>query len=231
MIYGKSILAIIPARGGSKGLPRKNILELKGKPLIAWTIEAAKKSTYIDTVVVSSEDNEIIEVALKWGAEIPFHRPQELAQDDTPSIDIILHAINILPQYDYILLLQPTSPLRTAEDIDSCIEYFFSMKATSCVSISQVKSSPYWMYSLEKNNKLKSLLGSESSVHYQRQKLPVIYEINGAIYIAEKKWLIKNKGYISNETIGYIMEENKSIDIDNESDFLLAQILMKSYSS
>jgi CMP-N,N'-diacetyllegionaminic acid synthase len=119
MFEGKTILAIVPARGGSKGVPRKNIRLLAGKPLIAWTIDEAKKSRYIDRLILSSEDDEIIEVAREFGCEIPFKRPDELAQDDTPGIESVIHAINTLEEkYDFVVLLQPTSPLRTVEDID-----------------------------------------------------------------------------------------------------------------
>ncbi|MEH2097772.1 acylneuraminate cytidylyltransferase family protein, partial [Nostoc sp.] len=121
MIHGKKVLAIIPARGGSKAVPRKNIREIGGKPLIAWTIEEAKKSQYIDRLILSSEDDEIISIAQKWGCEIAFKRPVELAQDDTPGIAPVLHALNQLPIYDYVVLLQPTSPLRQVIDIDGCI--------------------------------------------------------------------------------------------------------------
>lgn len=121
MINGKKVLAIIPARGGSKGIPKKNIKPLNGKPLIAWTIEEAKKSVYIDKLIVSTDCEEILEVAKEFGAEVPFKRPAELAQDDTPSVELILHAIDYLSGYDYITLLQPTSPLRVVKDIDQCI--------------------------------------------------------------------------------------------------------------
>nr|HPK54819.1 acylneuraminate cytidylyltransferase family protein [Smithellaceae bacterium] len=117
MIQGKTVLAIIPARGGSKGIPRKNITNLAGKPLIAWTIEEAKKSKYIDRLILSSEDNEIIQVAKEWGCEVPFIRPRELAEDDTLGIEPVLHALNtIKKKYDYVVLLQPTSPLRSVDD-------------------------------------------------------------------------------------------------------------------
>lgn len=141
------ILAIIPARGGSKGVPRKNIRELAGKPLIAWTIEEAKKSKYIDRLILSTEDDEIIEVAKQYGCEVPFKRPIELAQDDTPGIDPVLHAIEQCPGYDYVVLLQPTSPLRTVDDIDGCIEQLLSSDGTNfCVSVTEPEKSPYWMY-------------------------------------------------------------------------------------
>jgi len=123
MINNKTILTIIPARGGSKGVKRKNVRNLAGKPLIAWTIEAAKNSKYLDRVVLSSEDKEIIKIAKEYGCEVPFVRSKELAKDDTPGIDVVLHALNMIRErYNYVVLLQPTSPLRTECHIDECIE-------------------------------------------------------------------------------------------------------------
>ena len=124
MIQNKRVLAIIPARGGSKGVSRKNIMVVAGKPLIAWTIEEAIKSRFIDRVVVSSDDSEIIEISRELGANVPFVRPREMAEDDTPMITPVVHLLNKLPDnYDYSVLLQPTSPLRTVQDIDECIKY------------------------------------------------------------------------------------------------------------
>ena len=220
------ILAIIPARGGSKGVPRKNIRELAGKPLIAWTIEEAKKSKYISKLILTSEDDEIIEVAKKYGCEVPFKRPKELAQDDTPGIMPILHGIETCPGYDYVLLLQPTSPLRNSEDIDSFIEFFLANDASACVSVCKTKESPYWMYHLnETENKLLPLIESNSS-YYRRQELPVSYILNGALYIAKNDWLKENQTFLSDETIGYIMPTERSIDIDNLLDFQLCELML-----
>jgi len=138
MYKDKKILALIPARGGSKGLPRKNIKPLLGKPLIAWTIEQSLASKYLDKVVVSTEDKEIAEISKKYGAEVPFIRPKELAKDDTPSIDVVLHAIDFLEKkelFNIIVLLQPTSPLRTISDIDNSIEFLFSKNAQAIISV------------------------------------------------------------------------------------------------
>src|SRR5690349_12171236 len=147
MIQDKSILAIIPARGGSKSIPYKNLAPLVGKPLIAWTIEEAKKSKYIDRLILSSEDEQIIKTAKAYGCEAPFIRPAELSLDETPGIAPVLHALKeIKEHYDYILLLQPTSPLRTAEDIDKALEFALENGAAFCVSITVPDKSPYWMY-------------------------------------------------------------------------------------
>lgn len=218
------VLAIIPARGGSKGVPRKNILELAGKPLIAWTIEAAKKSKYIDRLILSSEDDEIIEVAKQYGCEVPFKRPVELAQDDTPGIDPVMHAIMQCPGYDYAVLLQPTSPLRTTEDIDSCIEKILSHKAPFCVSVTELAKSPYWMYTLE-NDKMKSLLPQDTLIA-RRQELPKSYALNGAVYVAEINKLLKEKSFITEETVAFIMSQESSFDIDTLIDFKICESLI-----
>ena len=228
MIKNKKILAIIPARGGSKGLPRKNIRELAGKPLIVWTIKEAKKSKYIDRLILSSEDEEIIRIAKKQGCGTAFIRPTELAQDITPGIDPVIHALQAIPEkYDYVVLLQVTSPLRTVNDIDHCIEYFIQGSAPSCVSVAESKESPYWMYSLTSDNKIKPLFAKNKKIIARRQDLPKVYILNGAIYCAEVNWLLKNKTFFNKKTVAYIMPEERSVDIDNEIDLKLADLLIK----
>lgn len=223
MINGNSVLAIIPARGGSKSIPRKNIKILAGKPLIAWTIEEAKKSKYIDRLIISSEDKEIIAVAKKFGCEVPFIRPLELSQDDTPTIEAVIHAINTIPeQYDYICLLQPTSPLRKSNNIDECIEKCISKNAKSCVSVTRVDKTPYWMFEIDKNDKLKSFF-SDIDINKNRQQLPDAFVLNGAVYVACTSQLISEKKYITENTLSYIMDKNISIDIDDLEDWKNAE--------
>ena len=221
MIGDKKVLAVIPARGGSKGIPRKNITEVAGKPLIAWTIEAAKKSQFIDRLILSSEDDEIIAVAKQWGCEVPFRRPNELARDDTPGIDPVIHAIDRLPGYDYIVLLQPTSPLRITEDIDQCISLCFEKKTNSCVSVSEPDKSPYWMYSINPQGVLEPLLPQEK-LPLRRQECPAVYALNGAVYVADSRWLLQKKSLVSGETLAYVMPKERAIDIDNKADLLYA---------
>lgn len=223
------ILAIIPARGGSKGIPRKNIRQLAGKPLLAWTIKEAKKSNYISSTILSSEDPEIINVAKQYGCEVPFIRPLELAQDDTPGIDTVLHAIENCPSFDYVVLLQPTSPLRTVEDIDECIKYFMEQKADFCVSVSETDKSPYWMYKIDKNGKMESLIKSEE-IPTRRQDLRKTYSLNGAIYVAKIDKLIDSKSFLTPSTLAYIMKKEHSIDIDNELDLKLCEWYLDEYS-
>ena len=227
MIADKTVLAIIPARGGSKGVLRKNIRELGGKPLIAWTIGEAKKSNYIDRIILSSEDDEIIEVAKQWGCEVPFIRPRELAQDNTPGIDPVIHAIEMLPEkYDYIVLLQPTSPLRRTEDIDGCLEFTIAQGVTSCVSVTEPEKSPYWMYQMAQDSHRLEPLLVQTHEATRRQDLPTVYALNGAVYVITSRALLENKDFITNETIGYVMSKEHSVDIDTELDFEFVSCLL-----
>lgn len=226
MIAGKTILAIIPARGGSKGVPRKNTRILAGKALIAWTIEAAKKSKYIDRLILSSENEEIIQVAKDWGCEVPYKRPIELARDDTPGIESVIHAINTLGEkYDFVVLLQPTSPLRTVEDIDGCVQHCIMTESPACVSLTEAQQSPYWMYNLDDDMKLKSFVQNGEIIN-RRQDLPKVYVLNGAVYVAESGFIMEHKSFLTDETAGYIMSGENSVDIDTELDFAYCEWLI-----
>jgi CMP-N-acetylneuraminic acid synthetase len=224
------ILAIIPARGGSKGLPRKNIRLLAGKPLIAYTIEVALKSKYVDKVIVSTEDEEITEVSKKYGAEV-IERPNELAKDDTLTTDVIFHVLEILKVKNYnpdiVVLLQPTSPLRKAEDIDNAIELFLSSDCESVVSVCEIEHPPYWSFKIEEVY-LKPLF-DKRYLRMRRQDLERTYIPNGAIYVSIPRTLYKYKGFYCNYIIPYIMPIERSVDIDNEIDFMLAELLVKKY--
>ncbi len=227
MVKGKKILAIIPARGGSKGLPGKNILKLGDKPLIAWTIEAGKASKYIDRLILSSEDNQIISVAKNCMCEVPFVRPLELAQDKTPGIDVVIHAIETIPEnYDYVVLLQPTSPFRGVLDIDKCIKFCIENNVSSSVSVTKASENPYWMYSIDGENKLVPLIKTDNKI-YQRQLAPESFILNGAIYIARTSCLLASKSFLNADTIAFPMPFNRSVDIDTESDFLNAESMLK----
>lgn len=227
MISGKKVLAIISARGGSKGVPRKNIRNFAGKPLLVWTIEVAKKSKYIDRLVLSSDNQEIIDVAEKNGCEIPFIRPANLALDQTPGIDPIIHAISEINGYDIVILLQPTSPFRILEDIDGCLETMISFDFPSCVSVSEADQSPYWMYTVDGNGKLHNLMPQKSLVT-KRQDLPTVYKLNGAVYMAEIEWLKVSKSFLTESTGSYIMPKCRSHDIDTEEDFLNGERMLQS---
>lgn len=225
MIEGKRVLGVIPARGGSKGVPRKNIRVVGGKPLIAWTIEAAQKSKYIDRLILSSEDQEIIKVARNWGCDAPFVRPLDLAQDHTPGIDPVLHAINEVPGFDYVMLLQPTSPLRTTEDIDQCLEWCLYQDAPSCVTVTSPDKSPYWMYTLGDKRTMCPLISSELITN--RQDLPKVYALNGAIYVAKISFLTTEKSFIHANTAAFIMPKERSLDIDDAFDLDLFDFIVK----
>jgi CMP-N,N'-diacetyllegionaminic acid synthase len=225
MMKSKRVLAVIPARGGSKGLPGKNIMNLHGKPLLAWTIEEAQKSKYIDRIILSSDDEEIIRVAREWGCEVPFVRPMELAQDHTPGIDPILHAIQFCAGYDYVVLLQPTSPLRTVEDIDGCISFCLDNQASACVSVTAVDKSPYWMYTLNSSYQLSPLIQTDNLIA-RRQDLPEIWALNGAVYVSNTTWLVQSKTFLTEDTLGFVMPMERSMDIDSKMDFDLAEFLL-----
>lgn len=232
MYRGKNILGLIPARGGSKGLPRKNIKPLLGKPLIAWTIEQALTSKYIDMVVVSTDDKEIAEISKKYGAAVPFIRPKELAEDNAKGIDVVLHAIDWLKendkrkQYDLVMLLQPTSPLRTTEGIDKAIEFLFLKEAKAIVSVCEVDHHPLWANTLPEDGCMKDFIRREVT-NKNRQELPVFYRLNGTIYLAYCDYIKQCKSFMGKETFAYIMPTERSIDIDSKTDLKLAEIIMK----
>lgn len=220
-----SLLAIIPARGGSKGIPRKNIRPLCGKPLIAWSIEAALQAAGVDRVIVSTEDEEIAEVARAHGADVPFLRPRELAADDTPGIAPVLHALEQLPGYRDVLLLQPTSPLRTAADIEGILAARAMANAPAAVSVVEAAQSPYWMYRLDARQQLVNLMGMPPAT--RRQDLPTAYALNGALYVADTEWLQRTKTFLAEATTGYVMPAERSADIDTPLDWKWVEFIMK----
>ncbi len=231
MINGKSVMAIIPARGGSKGLPEKNIKELYGKPLIAWSIEVAKACSVIDKIVVSTDDENIADVAKTYGAEMPFMRPAELANDTASTIDVIFHAINWLREHEnyqpeYILLLQPTSPLRTVEDIEGAIQTLKDKDARAIVSVCETDHHLWWSSTLPENSNMKAFLRPEI-LNKRRQDLPVFFRLNGAIYLSETEYLIECKGFFGPDTFAYKMPRSRSVDIDSAIDFKLAGLLLE----
>jgi CMP-N,N'-diacetyllegionaminic acid synthase len=225
VIAGKRVLGLIPARGGSKRLPRKNLLPLAGKPLIAWTIEAALASRYLDRVVLSSDDDEIMGVAERYGCEVPFRRPDSLAADHTPGIDPVLHAIEELPGYDYVVLLQPTSPLRTANDIDGAMEKCHDRGALSCVSVCRADKPPHWMYTLDDREHLSPIMPDGPRVH-RGQDLEV-YTLNGALYVAAVPDLIRTEELVTDETTAFVMPGWRSVDVDTLLDLQWCEFLLR----
>lgn len=225
MYKSKTFLAIIPARGGSKRLPRKNILDLCGKPLVAWSIEAGLKSNYIDRVVVSSDDDEILNISSNFGAET-IKRPVELASDAATTFDAIKHTIENIQKYDYIVLLQPTSPLRNEKHIDEAIELLEEKQADAIVSVCEMDHSPLWSNTLPENGNMSSFLRDEV-LNKRSQDLEKYYRLNGAIYICKVEKLLEEKSFFLKENIfAYVMDRKSSIDIDEEIDFKIAKALI-----
>ena len=218
MIGTRKVLALIPARGGSKGLPGKNILPVGGRPLLAWSVDAARAARSVDRVVLSSDDDAIMAAARACGCEVPFVRPAALASDAATTIDVVMHALDALPGYDLIVLLQPTSPLRTAADIDAACERLASSGAPACVSVSLVDQSPYWMYRLGDNQSLVPVVEAPPGVT-RRQDLPAVYALNGAVYVADTAWLRQARTFITRATVAHVMPAERSIDIDTIADF------------
>ena len=234
MIKGKKLLAVIPARGGSKRLPRKNILNLAGKPLIAWTIETALGSKYIDKLVVSTDDKEIANISNKYGADVPFIRPSRLATDESTTVDVILHLLNELKkigdEYDYIMLLQPTSPLRTSQNIDDSVKLMKESNSDAIISVCETEHPPLWCNTLPDDMSMDNFL-DDSIKNKRSQDLPTQYRINGAIYIVTTKRLkLENSFFINSNSTAYIMKQDNSIDIDTKDDFHLASIKIESHA-
>ena len=225
MFKNKSILAIIPARGGSKGVTRKNMREVGGKTLLQWTVDQAQQSRYLDRTILSSEDPEIIDHAKLLGCEVPFIRPSDLSLDETPSIEPVLHALDQCAGYDYVVLLQLTSPLRLAVDIDSCIEHCINSAAPSCVSVTSANHPPEWMFTLKKDLVLEKVM--PDSMPLRRQDSKPVFTLNGAVYVARIKDLQSNKSFIMANTMGYTMPVERSLDLDTEYDFFLFESYLR----
>jgi len=224
-------IGLITARGGSKSIPQKNIKMLAGKPLIAWTIEAAQESKGLSRVIVSTDDEKIAEVARQWGAEVPFIRPAELALDDSSSISVVLHAINWMEESegfspDYVMLLQPTSPLRTAEDIDQSIELARKKRAVAVVSVCEAVHHPYDCKRVLGDETLADFISTDI-VYLRRQDLPPAYALNGAIYLCQRMSLLREQTFYPEGTIAYIMPPDRSLDIDTMWDWHLAELIIK----
>ena len=231
MINGKSLLAIIPARGGSKGFPGKNIKKLCGKPLIAWSIEQAKSCDNIDRIVISTDDESIANVAKQYGTEVPFMRPAELATDTASTVDVIFHVFDWYKKYEdfepeYILLLQPTSPLRAVTDIKGAIQTLKDKDARAVVSVCETDHHPWWSNILPEDSNMKDFLRPDI-LNKRRQELPVFYRLNGALYLTDSEYLLTHNGFIGPKTFAYKMPKTRSVDIDSAIDFKLAELLLE----
>lgn len=233
MKNGNTILAIIPARGGSKGLPMKNILNLCGKPLLGWPVQAAKNSRYIDKVIVSTDDKTIAEVADRMGAEVPFIRPKELANDTASSISVIIHALDFFKNrgidYKYVALLEPTSPLTESEDIDSAIENLCLKRdlADSIVGISRATSAhPAYAVVLESNGLINPFLQEDFRNALRRQDITELYLFDGSFYISDVSVLLKEKSFYHKRTMGYITPKWKSFEVDDIVDMICVEAIL-----
>lgn len=218
------ILGLVPARGGSKGVPRKNVRPLAGKPLIAWTVEAALASGVIDRVVVSTDDEEIASVGAAWGAEIPFMRPPQLSGDETPTIEVVRHALELLSDFDTLVLLQPTSPLRTAADVAAAVRLYEASQQRNCIAMTEATDSPNWSYYMD-GGALRPVLGDQ--IPLRRQDLPRVVTVNGAIYVANARRLEEQGSFLRPDMVPYLMPRERSVDIDTEFDFQLCEFLIR----
>jgi N-acylneuraminate cytidylyltransferase len=220
---------VITARGGSKGVPGKNTRSVHGLPLIGWTISAALKSNYLDRVILSSDSSEIISLARHYGCDTPFVRPSELATDLARSSDVLAHAIEELEEnYDLIVLLQPTSPLRTAEDIDAAIEIITSSSAPSVISVCEVDKSPYWMYKLNGKGCLVPFT-SGNDIPSRRQDCEPVYVPNGAIYVVRTELFLTDRLFVYSDTRALVMPALRSVDIDTYDDLELLECLCQKH--
>ena len=225
MFRNKTFLSIIPARGGSKRLPRKNVLDLCGKPLITWTIEAGLSSKYIDEVVVSSDDSEILGIASNLKVR-SIERPPQLASDTSSTFDAVKHTIDNIESYDYIVLLQPTSPLRNEVHIDKAIELLVSKDADAVISVCDMNHNPSWSNTLDESLSMKGFI-NKNSLNQRSQDMKKYYKLNGAIYICKTKKLLEEKSFFLKDNIfAFIMSSKSSVDIDKKEDFEFANLYL-----
>lgn len=233
MIEGKKVIAIITARGGSKGLPGKNIIDLNGKPLIAWTIDEAKKSKYIDKLIVSTDCEEIEKISKKFGAEVPFLRPESLASDTATSMDVVFHALNFFEEkneiFEYIVLLEPTSPLRTVEDIDTPLEILYKDKeGKAIVGVAKTESShPTCCVSINQQGLITPYLDQDHVTSLRRQDMSEVYFFDGTIYISDIETLKIKKSFYHEKTLPYIVSRDKQFEIDEKMDLYIIEAMIK----
>lgn len=232
MYKGKTILGIITARGGSKGLPKKNIKILHDKPLIAWSILPALKSKYIDYLMVSTDSQEICDISLEYGAKVPFLRPEEFAKDETSSVETVKNVLemlnNIGKYYDYIFLIQPTSPFRKTKHIDTSIQMLIDNQEEfdALVTINELERPVHWNRNI-KNSKLVPMIEYNKNKKYRRQDFEKTYRLNGMIYIIKTQTFLEQETFEPKNTMPYIVDNKSAIDIDTIEDFILASMYLK----
>lgn len=236
MIAEKKIVALIPARSGSKGLPKKNIIDFLGKPLLAWSIEAAKHSQYVDLVILSTDSQEIADIGLRYGAEAPFLRPQDISQDTSSSMELIKHAVEYIEKaysekFDILVLLEPTSPLRTSIDIDLALEKLIEVEnAKSLVSLGKVELQHATIQVGISNEGFVTLpLSTELLKHKKRQDLPENFFLDGSLYISYIHELLRHETFVHNKTVAFQMPKWKTIEIDDVYDYEMALCLARKF--
>ncbi|MDD5751687.1 MAG: acylneuraminate cytidylyltransferase family protein, partial [Candidatus Peribacteraceae bacterium] len=218
------VLALIPARGGSKSVPRKNILPIGGRPLLLWTIDAAKASGVCDRIVVSTDDEEVAALARSAGAEVPFLRPPEFARDDTPDYPVFTHAVDWLEKHekwrpDIVLWLRPTSPLRTADDIRNALDLLNSTGADAVRSVSETKQHPYWMKLMDAQSRLSPFIaGHDENTFPRRQLCPPVWLLSGLVDVIRVSSALENGVLFGGDVRGYIAPAERSLELDSPSD-------------
>ena len=232
MINGERLLALVPARGRSKRLRKKNILSFGGNPLISWTITAGLASEFVDRLIVSTEDQEIADISKAWGADVPFMRPPELATDEAETIDVVCDAIkeleSIEDRYQYLLVLQPTSPLRTTRHINEAIELLSKKRADSVIGVTELEHPLEWTDTIPENLSMDGFFSQIRSSTTRSQNYPTRYRINGAIYLGRiSRILSENSLFLGHGSFAYKMDHSCSIDIDTENDFIFAEVLLQ----
>jgi len=231
MKQGYKILAVIPARGGSKGVPRKNIKRLAGKPLLAWTVETTLSLDCLDRVILSTDDEEIAGIGKRYGADVPFLRPAEIAADDTTDMPVYEHALNWLEQHDgfipdIVVWLRPTVPLRSAGDIENSLDLLIKKRPDWVRSVCEAEHHPYWMYKLNDTRMEPFVEGIRIENYMRRQLLPPAYRLNGAVDVTWRSTILEKKILYAGVIEAHIMPVNRSIDIDTMLDFQLLEAII-----
>lgn len=214
------------ARGGSKGLPRKNLRKLGGRPLVTWSIQAARESQLLDRAILSTDDDEIMDAARAAGGDVPFRRPPELATDTADPIEVLDHALRMVKDaFDIVVLLQATSPLRCGRDIDDGLRQMAAASAPACVSVCRPNHSPYLLYQTDEVGRLRPLIKRPAGA-VRRQDFPDAWLLNGAFYSARVQWLRQTRTFVTEDTVAFVMPPERSVDIDDELDLALAQVIV-----
>ena len=231
MLKDKKILCLITARGGSKGLPGKNVRDLCGKPLIAWTINAALAAILLDDVIVSTDSEEIAAVARSYGAEVPFLRPPELASDTATSVDAIIHALDFLAAqgraYDVLVLLEPTSPLRDVLDINTAVARLLASDASAIVSVCRAETThPSFMYRIDTSGRMQSFMDHQPN-NMRRQDIEPLFFLEGTIYASRIDVLRERRSFYHSDTLAYEVPKWKAIEIDDIEDFMMAEAIVR----